>query len=146
MNIYNSNFEKLVDFHGTHSSSLQVMKSIFSDFCALENCKFGIEGKEEKDGASFAYTTFLNFITFRDSEFFYGLNLSHSNFTQSPNFSNSKINEANTNRETFRIIKHAHDSIGNSLEANESFVLEMKKYKEELKKKMIPNKRKLNNK
>jgi hypothetical protein len=37
-----------------------------------------------------------------------------------------------TNRETFRIIKHSFDKIGNNIEANKFFVLEMKKYKEEL--------------
>ena len=45
----------------------------------------------------------------------------------------TNIDEKNTNRETFRIVKSSFDEIHNYIEANKYFSYEMKKYKEELK-------------
>ncbi len=135
--INNSNFEKLVDFFGTEFKQFKIYKSIFDDFVVFENCKFGTKDKKKEEIAIFKYATFLDFINFRNSTFESGLDIENINIKEAPNFLNINIEFQNTNRETFRIIKHSFDKINNYIEANKYFVQEMKKYKEELKTKQL---------
>lgn len=133
LNIDNCNFKGLADFFGSRFDKFNMHKSIFDDFTGFEECTFGIDDElERKDVAKFEYVTFLNKINFRYSIFKNGLDLSHANFTQEPNFLYAEIDSAHTTRETFRSIKHSLDSVGNHLDANKYFVLEMKSYKKEL--------------
>lgn len=75
---------------------------------------------------------------FRNAKFHKGVDLSKSNFNYvaGANFLGCEIEdnkkEKVTNRETFRVIKHCFDSIGNHLEANKFFAEEMKAKKREL--------------
>lgn len=135
IDVDNCNFEKLAEFYGTQFDKFKMFKSIFTDYTGFEKCKFGKEDSEEKDfTANFQYVTFLSFINFRNTRFVSGLLFEDTNLKESPNFLNSIINFENTSRETFRIIKHSFDKLGNHIEANKYFSLEMKKYKEELSK------------
>jgi hypothetical protein len=99
----------------------------------FESCEFG-----EKDNVSkelmplFLYATFMSFVNFRNTQFYSGLDISHVNLKESPNFLNATINFNNTTRETFRIIKSSFDDIGNKIEANKYFAFEMQKYRKEL--------------
>ena len=128
------NFKKLFDAYSSKFKTFKVQRSIYEDFTGFEKCEFGIAGDKEKLRVEFEYVTFLNFTNFRKAKFFNGLDIEHTNLKESPNFLNAEINFENTNRETYRIIKHSFDKIGNQLEANKYFSYEMKKYKEELKK------------
>jgi uncharacterized protein YjbI with pentapeptide repeats len=132
--IRNVNFNKLFDAYKTKFKRFKLSKCIFNEFSGFEKCEFGDENKDEEPPAEFEYATFLNFTNFRKAKFYCGLDLEHSNLKEAPNFLGVSINEKQTNRETFRIIKHSFDKIGNHLEANNYFALEMKKYKGELKK------------
>jgi uncharacterized protein YjbI with pentapeptide repeats len=132
--IRNVNFNKLFDAYKTKFKRFKLSKCIFNEFSGFEKCEFGDENKDEDPPAEFEYATFLNFANFRKAKFYCGLDLEHSNLKEAPNFLGVSINEKQTNRETFRIIKHSFDKIGNHLEANNYFALEMKKYKDELKK------------
>ncbi|EOW9499008.1 hypothetical protein ACOCGS_003564, partial [Vibrio cholerae] len=109
-------------------------KNIFSDFVGFEKCKFAaLQGISELNQISvFRYVTFLSFTNFRNATFSQGLDLEDTNLKEAPNFLNINLLSNNTNRETLRIIKHSFDKIGNHIEANKFFVLEMKKYKQEL--------------
>ncbi|MEQ1741060.1 MAG: hypothetical protein ABL869_00940 [Candidatus Nitrotoga sp.] len=131
--ITNSNFFELVDTYKTKYRMFKMHKSICEDFVGFENCEFG-EANNNSKGLlpRFLYATFTSFVNFRNTEFHSGLDIEHVNLKESPNFLNAKINPTNSNRETFRIIKNSFDEIGNHIEANKFFVLEMKKYKEEL--------------
>jgi len=134
--IKNVNFNELFDAYRTKFKRFKLSKCIFNEFSGFEKCEFGDENKEEEPPAEFEYATFLNFTNFRKAKFYCGLDLEHSNLKEAPNFLGASINEKQTNRETFRIIKHSFDKIGNHLEANNYFALEMKKYKSELKEKV----------
>ena len=82
--------------------------------------------------AIFDYVTFGSTVSFRNSDFSNGLDIQNTNFKEHPNFLRSKIEFIGSNRETFRSIKNAFDKVGNHIEANKYFALELKKYKDEL--------------
>jgi len=135
--IDNSNFEKIVDLFGSKFKKFKIYKSIFDDFVGFENCQFGTNNKLKEEISTFKYATFLDFINFRNTNFKSGLDIENINIKEAPNFLNMSIEFKNTNRETFRIIKHSFDKISNNIEANKYFIQEMKKYKENLKKKTL---------
>lgn len=140
--INNCNFEKVADFHGSLFLRFKINKSIFSTFAGFENCIFGQTPLEEKKAtklarasrivADFSYVTFLEHSSFRNAVFVTGLNIEKINTIEPPNFHNTQVSFEHTNRETFRIIKHALDAHGSHIEANKYFALEMKKFQKEL--------------
>lgn len=135
MNINNCNFEKLAEFYGSIFNQFKIFKSIFTDYTGFEKCEFGIDNNmEESHIANFQYVTFLSFINFRNTKFKCGLMFEDTNLKEYPNFLNSEIKFENTSKETFRIIKYSFDKLGNHIEANKYFSLEMKKHKVELSK------------
>ncbi len=136
----NCNFEKISDFYGLSACRLDVRKSIFTTFAGFEDCKLGearsdgmlaLKRKIEVRPASFVYVTFLEFASFRNSSFKSGLDVEKINTIQYPNFHGVKVASEGSNRETFRLIKHALDSYGSHVEANLFFAEEMRKYQEE---------------
>lgn len=140
--VSNSNFKSLVDCYRTEFKHFLVEKSIFEKFTGFEQCQFG--NKTKKDNiAHFQYATFLDFVNFRETKFYNGLDLQNANLKEYPNFLGIEVEPTNTNRETFRIIKHAFDKVGNTLEANKFFAYEMDKERQksenEFDKKVILN-------
>ena len=132
LNIENSNFTELAEFFGTSFIKFYIYKSIFTDYIGFEHCTFGKDDVDDIGVSEFKYSTFLNFVNFRNTKFLSGLDLENTNFKESPNFLKSEIDLGKTNRETFRILKYSFDKIGNHVEANRFFAFEMQKYKEEL--------------
>jgi hypothetical protein len=138
VSIYDSNFINIFDIHSTKFNNFFVYKSIFEDYIGFEQCTFGFGVRSEKSKTTkFMYTTFKSIANFRYTTFNNGLDIETVNFKEVPNFFNTSIEDniinKNTNRETFRIIKNSFDKVGNSIEANRFFALEMQKYKDELK-------------
>jgi uncharacterized protein YjbI with pentapeptide repeats len=132
--VINTNYSGIVDTYKTTFKKFAIKKSIFDDFVGFESCEFGAENENGTEYIStFTYATFLSFVNFRNTTFKSGLDIEHINLKEYPNFLNASLTPTNTNRETFRIIKHSFDKIGNQLEANKFFVYEMNKYKAELK-------------
>ncbi|MDN2665007.1 hypothetical protein OW492_16690 [Psychromonas sp. 14N.309.X.WAT.B.A12] len=132
--LINTNFNGLFDSYGAEYGRFYCFKSIFSDFVGFEKCKFSSlkEGSELNQISIFKYVTLLSFTNFRNSIFYKGLDLEDTNLKEAPNFLNIDLLSDNTNRETLRIIKDSFDKIGNHIEANKFFVLEMRKYKQGL--------------
>lgn len=132
--LINTNFNGLFDSYGTEYGNFYCFKNIFSDFVGFEKCKFSVfQGNDELNKvAIFKYVTFLSFTNFRNSIFYKGLDLEDANLKEAPNFLNINLLSNNTNRETLRIIKDSFDKIGNHIEANKFFVLEMNKHKQGL--------------
>jgi len=131
--VVNTNFSEIADFYGSKFELFLMERNIFKDFVGFEDCRFGItDASDFACVATFKYVTFLSFANFRNTSFYGGLDVEFINLKEPPNFLNSLVCPTYTNRETFRIIKHSFDKIGNNIEANKFFVLEMKKYKEEL--------------
>jgi len=135
--IDDSNFTELVDFYKTEFIEFKIYKSIFEKFVGFEECRFGKSKGDNKYIAIFEYATFLDFTNFRNTKFLSGLNMEKINLKEYPNFLGSFVEFQNTNRETFRILKYSYDKIGNHIQANKYFSLEMKKHKVELKDKLI---------
>jgi len=137
--LINTNFNGLFDSYCTEFGKFYCFKNIFSDFVGFEKCKFAaLNGNNELNQISiFRYVTFLSFTNFRNSIFYKGLDLEDTNLKEAPNFLNIDLLSKNTNRETLRIIKDSFDKIGNHIEANKFFVLEMSKYKQGLSSKPI---------
>lgn len=125
--IKNTNFNGLADFYMSKFGSFLLQKSIFKDFSAFEKCHFGWQdGVEQK--ITLNYVTFYSFINFRDAKFSQILDLRNTNRKEQPNFLDAEFNSSalqGTDRETFRIIKHSFDAVGNKVEASKYFAHEM---------------------
>ena len=86
----------------------------------------------------FKYVTFESFSHFRKAKLFEGLDLDYSNIQNEMNFFDveeldSPKAKNKTSQETFRIIKHNFNKIGNVIEANKYHSLELKKRRNKLK-------------
>jgi uncharacterized protein YjbI with pentapeptide repeats len=127
--IMNTNFEGLVDFYKTNFKDFFAQKSIFNEFSGFEMCSFG--NSDFMKAIEFEHVTFLSFINFRDAKFYPGLDMRDTNLKEYPNFLDAYINPKNTDKETFRIIKHSFDKVGNLTEANRYFSYEMNKEKKQ---------------
>lgn len=134
MKLIDTNFNGLFDSYSTAYGNFYCFKSIFSDFVGFERCKFASSQSDHELNkiSTFKYVTFLSFTNFRNATFYKGLDLEATNLKEPPNFLNIDLQSNNTNRETLRIIKHSFDKIGNHIEANKFFILEMSKYKQGL--------------
>jgi len=106
---------------------IKIEKSIFDDFVGFERCTFGTNNKLKEEIALFKYATFKDFLNARDSKFLSGLDIKNINLQGETNFLDAQIEVKSSNRETFRILKHSFDSIGNIIEANIYYQKEMKK-------------------
>ncbi|MEC8886932.1 MAG: hypothetical protein VX875_07555 [Pseudomonadota bacterium] len=131
-----SDFKSSFDAYGTSFGNFFAATTIFSDFAGFERCEFG-KASDENGVAQFEYVTFLSFANIRNTIFHQGLNLEDTNLKEAPNFLNIQLLSDNTNRETYRIIKHSFDKIGNHIEANRFYAKEMDKYQQSLKDKPI---------
>lgn len=77
-------------------------------------------------------TYFESFSSFTKCAFLFGLDIGTSMFKEQPNFFGSNVAFDNTPRETLRLIKHSFDSVGNKVDANLYFSLEMRRYRRDL--------------
>jgi len=130
----NVNFEGLADFYQSTFESFLIRKSIFRDFAGFEDCRFGPSGKTNKQ-ITLRYVSFYSFINFRNAEFCLPLDLRNTNRHEQPNFLDCSFSQSartGTDRETFRIIKHSFEAVGNRIEANVFFAHEMEAYRREL--------------
>lgn len=131
----NTNIDGLLNCYCTSFRDFQIYQCIFEDFVVFEGCTFD-GGESGLSRALFTYATFGSFVNFRNTTFRGGLDIENINLKQPPNFLNTEIGFPSSNRETYRIIKDSFDKIGNHIEANKFFALEMEKYKKELQKKV----------
>ena len=129
LRIMDSKFKALVNYFNCDFYDFYIYKSTFDDFVGFEYSKFGLFEEGEKEGVctKFTYVTFLSFVNFRNTVFRSGLELSEANFKEYPNFLGTEIDPTNTDVETYRIIKHSFDKVGNTVEANNYFFYEMNK-------------------
>lgn len=127
--LINTNIAGIFDCYKTRFGVFNSFKNVLSDFVGFEVCEFGSQTNKQ---TKFTYTTFLDFVSFRNAKFNTGLDIETTNLKESPNFLNIRLNKKDTTRATLRIIKDSFDKSGNHLDANNFFVWEMKKYKKEL--------------
>lgn len=85
----------------------------------------------------FKYVTFQGYSHFREAIFRKGLNLEYSNIENEMNFFailglDSKESMENTTQETYRIIKHQLQKVGNIIDANIYHSLELTKKREKV--------------
>ena len=136
LNCINVTVDGLFDASDSSFIRAKFNRTRFLDVADFEGVRFGeINGKYLKSDqyvTIFKYVTFMTASNFKNTNFFYSLDFENVDLREQPNFLKSYVNSYNTNRETFRIIKHSFDSKGNNLEGNRFFVEEMKAYKREL--------------
>lgn len=84
------------------------------------------------------YATLSGLVQFRSAKFCEGFNMDKTNIEKEVNFfavegleNNSKLND--TSQETYRILKHNCEKIGNMIDANNYHKLELEKRREDLK-------------
>lgn len=136
LNCINVTVDGLFDASDSSFIRAKFNRTRFLDVADFEGVRFGeVNGKYLKSDqyvTIFKYVTFMTASNFKNTSFFYSLDFENVDLREQPNFLKSYVNSYNTNRETFRIIKHSFDSKGNNLEGNRFFVEEMKAYKREL--------------
>jgi len=133
--VRNVNFNGLADFFGSTFETFLVRKSIFRDFAGFEDCQFGEQGAGSVKRIVLTYASFYSFTNFRGAHFRRSLDLRNANFKEQPNFLGCKFESTariSTDRETFRIIKQSFEAVGNRIEANAFYALEMEAYRREL--------------
>jgi hypothetical protein len=133
--IKDCNFHGIFDCFKSDFYEFQMGQCIFDDFAGFENCRFYSAKDSNLKPALFVHSTFNSILNMREAKFNSGLDISSINSKDLPNFYGVEINSKNTNRETFRLVKHSFDTRGNLIEANRFFAEEMKKYGEEVKEK-----------
>ncbi len=131
MRIMYSSFESIFELLNCTFAEFFMYKTTCDAFTSFEFSKFGSFNRKEAASVRFEYVTFRDFVNFRSTIFNGGLQLSRANFNEYPNFLYADINSDNTDVETFRIIKHSFDKVGNTTEANRYFAFEMNKQKKE---------------
>lgn len=130
-----SDFNDLVDFSNSEIREMKLKNTTFKQSISFQSCILGIKNYE-KALIKFSYVNFNKFSNFRDVNFLSGIDLVNNTFFSHPNFLNAAFNkqaQISTDRETFRIIKHSFDAVGNHIEANKYFAYEMEAYRRELK-------------
>jgi hypothetical protein len=130
--IKNTDFEKNADFFKTkfiQGYNYSEDKSIY--FKAINFKGLALFGDTEfKTKVIFKHITFEGFSHFRKAVFHKGLDLENTNIKNEMNFYGMNIvNNDSTSQETYRIIKHNFEKIGNKIEANKYFALELKQKK-----------------
>lgn len=135
-----SQFKSMVDCEGACFGRMIIERCRFFDVLSLESAKYAcVVSYSEADAescVSFRFCTFDKMINFRNVSFGIPLDLRHTNRKELPNFIGSyfaRPARKTTDRETFRIIKHSFEAVGNQVEANEYFAMEMEAYRKELK-------------
>jgi len=120
-------FEKNADFFKTIFIEGIYDKEVY--FKAINFQKLALFGNTEfKNKVIFKYITFDSFVHFREAIFNNGLDLDYVNIQNEINFYRIKIiNSSTVTQETFRIIKHHLEKIGNKIEANRYHALELNK-------------------
>lgn len=121
---YKSEFKKrLFDSDDTTDKTIYFSSLNFRLLALFGECVF-----EEK--CSFKYVTFEGYSHFRGAEFKKGLDLDYTNIQKEMNFFGVKKldtmeSKENTSQETYRILKHNFQKIGNQIEANKYHSLEL---------------------
>lgn len=134
LEIVDTNFLGMVDFFESKFESFKITKTKFRDFAGFENCYFGCCSNTDKV-ISLRYVAFYGIVNFRSACFWQALDLRNTNRAEVPNFLDAQFQKQaklQTDRETFRVIKHSFDAVGNHIEANRYYALEMDSYRREL--------------
>jgi len=120
--------EGSLDFFQSIFGKFRVFKATFHSVAEFEGCTLGSPGSPR---TVFRYATFLGLCNCRDAQFKSGLSVASSTFVEPPTFLGATLSYEETDRETYRLIKHSFDRVANFTEGNKFFSLEMKKLLDE---------------
>ena len=128
--IDDTDFEKNADFY--KSSFLSKTANCFN---AINFKKLALFGETHFEGRLiFKYVTFEGMCHFNSAVLDNGLDLEYTNIKENINFYGINIKDkSNTSQETYRIIKHNFEKLGNKIEANRYHALELTQKRIELK-------------
>lgn len=126
-----STFENGAYFQRSVFNNINLKTSIFKEFVSFDQCEF--------HNIILDYVTFEGNVFFKNTKIDTKLDLEYSIFVKEVNFLNIKNKDGEkleskniVNRETARIIKHSFEKIGNIIEANKFYALEMELKRKEL--------------
>jgi hypothetical protein len=125
-----TDFEKNADFFKTHFEVTQDILFHIINFRAL-----ALFGELVFDRyVEFKYVTFAGYSHFRSATFKKGLNLEYANIEKEMNFFDikelyKKLSQTKTSQETYRIVKHHLQKVGNIIYSNKYHALELQKKK-----------------
>lgn len=136
-----TDFEKNADFYLSHFES--GIKENINIQAPIEFKALNFNGLALFGDTKFHKKFYLKYVTlegyshFRNAEFNEGLNLDYANIQNEMNFFGSKglksdISKNNTSQETYRIIKHQFEKLGNKIEANKYHALELEQKRKKL--------------
>jgi len=141
-NIEDTDFEKHADFFKSNflkgtlrENEIEKINENDIGFRAINFKGLALFGDTEfNEKLIFKYVTFENFNHFRKAKLHKGLDLDYSNIQNEMNFFDvqkldTKEAKNNTSQETYRIIKHNFEKIGNKIEANKYFAFELEQKK-----------------
>lgn len=120
--------EGALDFFQSIFDKFRFFKTTFHSVAEFEGCILGSPGAPR---TAFRYATFLGLCNFRDAQFKSGLSVASSTFVEPPTFLGAALSYEETDRETYRLIKHSFDRVANYTEGNKFFSLEMRKLLDE---------------
>jgi hypothetical protein len=130
--IKNTEFNNLSEFHKVSLKNKFLLTEIaYKGLTLFDECKFN-------DKVTFKYVIFESFSHFRNTTFYGGLNLDYNSNKEVMNFhgvsiEDSKDSKIEITQETYRIIKHNFEKLGNKIEANRYHALELTQKRIELK-------------
>jgi hypothetical protein len=131
--IQNSKFEKVSIFTNSKFIDIYISDSVFNENIDFKGSIFGKKNELTKIPTTFKSVIIYKSVNFRDTKFYYGLDIPDTKINDLSSFLNADLAVEYTPRDTFRRLKHEFDSIGNIIEANKFYALEMKKREYELK-------------
>lgn len=126
--IENVNFNSLSEFNEVTFQNIFDFREItYKGFTLFDKCIFNTKAK-------FEYIIFEKSTSFRELIFNKGLNLDFTSCDNEINFFgikglNQKESKENTSQETYRILKHNFEKIGNKIDSNEYLTLELDKHR-----------------
>ncbi|WP_029935158.1 hypothetical protein [Thiomicrospira pelophila] len=112
---------------GLYADKLMISQTSFNHFCSIKGANLGVLNVSQ---ASFHYSLDASGVDIQEC-----LTLHGAVFNQPSNFLGITFTESalkQIDRETFRIIKHSFDAVGNHIEANRFYAYEMEAYRREL--------------
>lgn len=138
--ILRTTFNKSVDFVSATIGTLLMEHCICDAEINIESAQLGAAATDiassNHSAVSFSFTTFHGLLNLRGTILHAPLDLQNSNRSQSPNFFRCKISKAarqGTDRETFRMMRHSFEAIGNAVDSGRIYAMEMEAYRRELK-------------
>lgn len=131
-------FDHAIAMNHSQVSSLLMERCDCRHVVDMGGCTLGRaseHGVANEGSIRFAFTTFHQNVSFRDTRWYMPLDLRDTIQKQAVDFKGFQLESAarkGTDRETLRMIRHSFDAVGNHVDAGRCYALEMEAYRREM--------------